>query len=371
MRIAYAITRADAVGGASIHVRDLASAMQARGHRVLVLIGGAGPVTKELAGAGVPFRVLAHLRRSLSPWNDARAPWEIAAALREFQPDLVSAHTAKAGWMARAACARLGIPAIYTPHGLWVGSRAKQAPLRALARLAERTAGLWNHDVVCVCEAERQLALASRIAPRERLHVIHNGVREVAPALRAFPAGAPCRVVSVARFEAPKDHAALLVAMSRLADLDWELDLVGDGPLEKNCRALAGWLGIASRVRFLGYQPDPAPALARAGLFVLASRSEALPRSVLEAMRAGLPIVASAVGGLPEMVDNGINGVLIPISDSEGLAQAIRAMIEQGSVRAACGIASRAAYEARFRFESMLEKTAALYDTVCERTANS
>ena len=370
MRIAYAITRADAVGGASIHVRDLARAMRERGHQVLVLIGGTGPVTEELAGAGVPFLPLAQLRRSLSPWNDARGVWEVAAALRDFRPNLVSAHTAKAGWIARAACARLGIPAIYTPHGLWVGSRAG-APLRLMARMAERAAGRWNHDVVCVCQAELQLALASRIAPRDRLHVIYNGVRDVAPELRASPAGAPCRLVSVARFEEPKDHGALLEAMSRLRDLDWELELVGDGPLEKNCRALARRLGIAGRVRFLGYQRDPAPALGRAHLFVLSSRSEALPRSALEAMRAGLPIVASAVGGLPEIVHNGINGVLIPRSHAEGLALAIREMIVDGRARATCGKASRAAYEARFRFELMLEKTAALYETVCERTRSN
>ena len=370
MRIVYVITRADAVGGASVHVRDLASAMRARGNQVLVLIGGTGPVTDELAGAGVPFRPLEHLRRSISPWRDTQAVWELAAALLEFQPDLVSAHTAKAGWIARAACARLGIPAIYTPHGLSVGSRARE-PLRTLARLAERYAGRWNYDVVCVCEAERQLALARHIASRDRLHLIHNGVRDVAPELRASPAGAPCRVVSVARFEEPKDHRTLLAAMSLLKDLDWQLELVGDGPLQENCRALASRLGIADRVQFSGYQRDPAPALARASLFVLSSRSEALPRSVLEAMRAGLPIVASAVGGLPELVDNGSNGVLIPNSEGGSLAWAIREMIVDGDARAAYGMSSRTAYEARFRFELMLEKTVALYDTVRERAAIS
>jgi glycosyltransferase involved in cell wall biosynthesis len=237
--------------------------------------------------------------------------------------------------------------------------------------LAERAAGRWRQDVVCVCQAERQLALASRIAVPERLHVIHNGVRDVGPGLRASPEGAGCRIVSVARFEEPKDHATLLRAMSRLRDLDWSLELVGDGPLEKDCRALAATLGIADRVEFPGYRRDPAAALARARLFVLSSRSEALPRSVLEAMRAGLPIVASAVGGLPELVDNRINGVLIPISDAGALAMAIREMIVDRYARATRGKASRAAYEARFRFELMLEKTAALYETVCERTASN
>jgi glycosyltransferase involved in cell wall biosynthesis len=368
MKIAYAITRADAVGGASIHVRDLARAMQERGHQVLVFVGGTGPVTDQLAEAGVRFRPLAQLRRPLSPWRDARAILEFVEALREFRPDLVSAHTAKAGWIARAVCQHLGIPVIYTPHGLSVGQREK-APLRALVRLAEGAAGRWNQDIICVCEAERQLALASRIAPRARLHVIHNGVRDVAPELRASPAASPCRVVSVARFDKPKDHSTLLHAMSRLQDLEWEMELVGDGPFEKNCRELAAALGIGERVRFLGYRPDPAQALARAGLFVLSSRSEALPRSVLEAMRAGLPIVASAVGGLPEIVDNRINGVLIPKSDVGEFAAAIRGMLLDERARAAYGRAGRAAYEARFRFDFMWEKTLALYDTVCQRTA--
>ncbi|MEO8592716.1 MAG: glycosyltransferase family 4 protein [Candidatus Solibacter sp.] len=370
MRIAYAITRADAVGGASVHVRDLARAMLERGHEVQVFLGGTGQVTAQLSAAGVPFRSLAHMGRSLSPYHDARAAFEFAQVLHEFRPHLVSAHTAKAGWIARAVCARMGIPAIYTPHGLSVGKRAR-APVRLLARLAERAAGRWNQDIVCVCEAERRLALVYRIAPPERLHVIYNGVRDVAPELRASPGASPCRIVSVARFDEPKEHPVLLEAMSRLRDAAWELDLVGDGPLEQDCRAFAARLGIEGRVRFHGYLPDPAPVLARAACFVLASRSEALPRSLLEAMRAGLPIVASAVGGVAEMVDNGTNGLLIPKSDAGLFATAIRRLIVDERARTAYGRASRDAYEARFRFELMLEKTVALYGTVRERTASN
>lgn len=364
------ITRADALGGASVHVRDLAREMRARGHEVLVLIGGTGPVTDELARAGVPFRALAHLRRPIAPYRDARALWEAVSVLRDFRPQLVSGHTAKAGWIARAACALLGIPAIYTPHGLSVGSRATP-PVRALARIAERAAGRWGCHVVCVCEFERQLALKNHVATDGLLHVIHNGVREIAPELHAVPAAAPCRIVSVARFEEPKDHRTLFLAMSRLLDLDWEMDLAGNGPLEKECRLLAEKLGIGGRVCFLGYQTDPAALLARAGVFVLSSRSEALPRSVLEAMRAGLPIVASDVGGLPEMVDDGENGLLVPRMDADALSAAIRRLIADGSAREALGRASRNVYESRFRFDVMAEKTIALYETVCRRTTGN
>src|ERR1035441_5888237 len=110
----------------------------------------------------------------------------------------------------------------------------------------------------------------------------------------------------------PKDHRTLLAALAALRAQPWELDLVGAGPLEMEMRDLASELGLGGRVRFLGYVADPAPVLAGAQLFVLSSRSEAFPRSVLEALRAGLPVVASAVGGIGEAVTDGVNGLLVP-----------------------------------------------------------
>ena len=368
MRIAYVVTRSDSVGGATIHVLEMARWMLSQGHDAVVFVGGqvgrpAGPVIERLAEAGVPCRPLRFLQRAVHPVLDVRAWFELMHALREFQPDLVSTHTAKAGWIGRAACARLGLAAIHTPHGLPVGDRLSRrvAPFYGLA---ERAAAKWGRAIVCVCERERQLALARRIAPPRQLRVIPNGVRDVPEALRASPAASPPRIVSVARFEAPKDQPTLLAAMARLGDLDWELDLVGDGPTEAANQALARRLGIAGRVRFLGYQPDVAATLARAQIFALASRSEAFPRSVLEAMRAGLPVVASDAGGVSEAVENGITGALVPRRDAAAFAEALRRLILDPASRQRQGAAARARYESHFRLEYMIEKTAALYEIV-------
>jgi glycosyltransferase involved in cell wall biosynthesis len=213
---------------------------------------------------------LRFLRRALRPDRDLRAFLELTAALRDFRPDLVSTHTAKAGSIGRAACARLGIPAIHTPHGLPVGDRMP-GPRGLLFQAAERVAGRWARAIVCVCRHERNLALAHRIAPARKLLVVPNGVREILEELRAQPGTSPPRtvIVSVARFEAPKDHATLLRALALVRRLDWELELVGDGPLLPACRALAGRLEIAGRVRFQGYSPDVAAVLARAQIFRL------------------------------------------------------------------------------------------------------
>ena len=363
MRIAYVVTRADSVGGASIHVLEMARWMRSQGHEAMVFVGGDGPVVERLAEAGVPCRRLRFLRRAVHPVLDVRAWFELMDALREFQPDLVSTHTAKAGWIGRAACARLGLAAIYTPHGLPVGDRMprRMAPFYALA---ERLAARWGRAIVCVCEREKSLALAHRIAPPEQLHVVRNGVRDVPEALRASPAVSPPRIVSVARFEAPKDQATLLAALARLGDLDWELDLVGDGPTEAANRGLARRLGIAGRVRFLGYQPDVAAILARAQILALSSRSEAFPRSVLEAMRAGLPVVASDAGGVSEAVEDGITGALVPGGDATSFAEALRRLILDPAARQQQGAAARARYQSHFRLEYMIEKTAALYEAI-------
>ena len=368
MKIAYVITRADSVGGASIHVRDMARAMLERGHQATVLLGGNGPVAKQLAAAGVPFVSLRCLERRIHPVRDLRAGAEIVAALRALAPDLVSTHTAKAGWIGRAAARRLSIPALYTPHGWSIGSRMSPR-LGAIFSLAEKVAAKWSAAIICVCEDERRLALGKRIAAPGKLLVVHNGVGDVAPELRGRPEQAPVRICSIARFAPPKDHRTLLRALATLRSQRWELDLVGDGPREAEMRNLASQLGLAARVRFFGYVPDPAPVLAGAQLFVLSSRSEAFPRSVLEAQRAGLPVIASAVGGIGEAVTDGANGLLVPAGNPEPLAAALEKLCADAQLRVSMGAAARAAYERSFRLEYMVDSTAAIYAKLLGRKA--
>jgi glycosyltransferase involved in cell wall biosynthesis len=370
VKIAYLITRADAVGGASIHVRDLSRAMLDRGHEVLVLLGGTGPVSEQMAKSGVPCRNLKFLRRDIHPVRDWRALGEITTALRDFRPDLVSTHTAKAGWIGRAACARLGIPAIYTPHGWVIGARIS-ATSGLLFTAAERVAAGWCCGIICVCEYERRLALAKRVAPAERLFLVHNGVRDIPVGQRARPGRTPVRICSVARFESPKDHATLLKACAMLPRRDWQLDLVGDGPLEPGIRRLAAALGIAEHVNFCGYCQDPAEVLKDARIFALSSRSEALPRSVLEAMRAELPVVATDVGGVREAVEHGVNGLLVAAGDPPGFSAALGGLMADPGLRERLGAAGRLNFERRFNLEFMIVNTESVYATVLDRKASA
>jgi glycosyltransferase involved in cell wall biosynthesis len=185
---------------------------------------------------------------------------------------------------------------------------------------------------------------------------------DVDGSLRARPAAEPPTLVMVARFEAPKEHGALLRALSTCLDLPWQLDLVGDGPEMPHVRALVTTLGLGERVRLLGAIGDVASVLSRTQLFVLVTRWEGFPRSVLEAMRAGLPVVASAVGGVHEAIEHGETGLLVPPGDERALSDALRRLLTAPARRARMGELARARYEQRFTFEAMLRGTIAVYD---------
>jgi glycosyltransferase involved in cell wall biosynthesis len=168
----------------------------------------------------------------------------------------------------------------------------------------------------------------------------------------------------VARFEEQKDHATLFRALAGLGDLAWQLELVGDGPLFSEAVALAKQLGIASRTQFLGFRRDVTRRLADAQVFLLITNWEGFPRSILEAMRAGLPVVASDVGGNAESVRDGETGFIVPRGDVASLRTALARLIADPELRMRFGALGRRRFEERFTFERMCEKTFAVYRDV-------
>ena len=370
MKIAFVITRGDAVGGATVHVRDMARYLLDRGHSATVLIGGSsaeGAAIAELGRYDIPCVTLSSLGRPIHPLRDVTAIRELARTLDRLQPDLVSTHTAKAGLLGRIAARMAGVPVIFTPHG-WAITDRISPTTGHIFRIAERWAAPLAHTIVNVCNGERELALSHRIAPAAKLAVIHNGVRDIAPRLRANPALDPPRLVMVARFEAPKDHEILLHSLAPLREWNWQLDFVGNGPREAAIRGLTSQLGLDARVRFTGHTTNTAEELSEAQIFVLTSKSEGFPRSILEAMRAGLPVVATNVGGVSESVADRKTGFVVPRNDAASLTQALATLIMRREVRQEFGRAGRLRYEQNFTFQQMAAKTEALYQQVLNRS---
>jgi glycosyltransferase involved in cell wall biosynthesis len=366
MRIVYVVTRSDSIGGAHVHVRDLATALRRAGHETVVLSGQAGPFAEVLAERGIPYYPLRHLVRPIHPWRDARAALEIRAYLKWLRPDLVSAHSSKAGWLCRLVGTQLGIPALFTAHGWSFTTGVPALPARLYRWVERLTAGLADR-IITVSEYDRQLALRYRVVSPAKLVTVHNGMPDVAPALRAEPERCPPRLVMIARFEPQKDHTTLLRALAQLKATPWELDLIGDGPLRAQAGALVAELGIGQRVRFLGFRRDIGEQLAAHELFLLISHWEGFPRSILEAMRAGLPVVASDVGGVRESVLQGQTGFVVPPQDVGALSARLETLLGDPGLRARLGAAGRRRYEQHFTFERMFEETLAVYSALTRR----
>lgn len=366
MKIAFIITRSDDIGGAQIHVRDLSTALRAAGHDAVVIAGANGVLADELRAHGVPYYPLYHLGREVGPFQDVRCVSELRATLRKIQPDIISTHSTKAGFIGRIAGKTLNIPTLFTAHG-W-GFTDGRPPLQAFAFWAvERTTAAWAARIITVCESDRAAAVRTHVTSSDRLVTIHNAMPDIDKALRAKPGKSPVRLVMVARLSHWKDQPTLLHALAGLKDLAWQLELIGDGPLRGQLEALVQSLDLSARVTFLGFRRDVPAQIAEAQVFLLITKWEGFPRSILEAMRAGLPVVASDVGGVRESVVDGTTGFVIPRGDTARLRECLRQLITSAELRVRMGAAGRAYYEEKFTFDRLVERTTQVYKSVLER----
>ena len=292
------------------------------------------------------------MRRNLHPWHDARGLWELVRLCRRLRPELVHANSSKAGVLGRLAAWLARVPVrVFTVHG-WA--------FKATSGLAS-TAYLWadramrplTTETICVSQTELDAGRRARTCDPARTTVIHNGVP--APAEPARLDGRPPRVLSVGRLKEPKTFVTLVRALARLDPSSFTAAIVGDGPdraaVEREVRG---------PVELLGERDDVHAQLLASDLFVLSSGSEGLPLSVLEAMAAGLPVVASDVGGVPELV--GDAGVLVPPHDEEALANAIAGLLADPERRRALGAAARERVQREFSLEQMQAAHVALYE---------
>ena len=200
--------------------------------------------------------------------------------------------------------------------------------------------------------------------PSPAVALISNGVDLAAYAERPSRPAMRC-AITVGNLRPEKSHETLIAAAAQLAGTcpGLRYQIVGDGPRSAELRALAEARGVAGIIDFLGHREDVPALLAAADVFVLPSRSEAFPNGVIEAMAAGLPVVACAVGGLLDLIETNRTGILVPPSDPEPLAAALRGLYEHPDRAAAMGREARGEVHARYSFDRMVGAFEALYET--------
>ena len=332
MKLLYIITRAEH-GGSQSHVAALLEGFQ-NALDMTLAVGEEGVLTQQARALGVGVHILPSLVRPVAPAKDAKAVGEALRCVEAVKPDLVHLHTSKAGFVGRAAARRAGVPAVFTAHG-WGFAEGVPWRRKGVMLFNEWLTAKWTQKIITVSEADRRLALRHRVVERDKLETIHNGIADTPQ--RASPEGGePVTVVMVARFMPQKDHHLLLEALAGIDPDTYRLLLVGDGPGRPQAEAHARVLGLHN-VTFLGTRDDVLDLLARSHVFVLPTKWEGFPISILEAMRAGLPVIASDVGGVREAVGEGRDGVFGAAGGRGDLAGKARAVAKKSRAESASG----------------------------------
>jgi glycosyltransferase involved in cell wall biosynthesis len=354
MRIVQFITPSQ-IGGAEVHVLSLAARLLRRGHDVTVICPRGRDLERELRARDLPLWA-PRTTGKFDPVTLIR----LARRLRSWRADVLHTHLSTASLLGSLAARLAGVPAIATVHGL---------NSKTCFQCADR--------LIAVSQAVKQHLTAQGVSP-DRIRVIYNGIDLPAdvhtpqPDLRQRVAPASAVVFgTVGRLGPEKGHRYLLEAaaqLSRRAGLPpVHVLIVGQGREEAPLRALAQRLGIGDRVTFAGFQREVWPYLAIMEVFVLPSLKEGLSLSALEAMALGKPVVASRVGGTPEVVEDGETGMLVPPSDASALAEALASLVRSPEAMERMGHAGRQRVAERFGAERMASEIEEVYREVARR----
>lgn len=346
--------------GVPHHVLDLVGSLDRTRYRIALACPRESVLWGALEHGDVELHAISPAREPRPA--DLRTLVTLARLVRDA--DVVHGHSAKAGFLVRLAALLTGRTSrcVFTPHG-WSFWAAGGATAR-LYLLLERLAARWCRTIVTLSADERDAGLAGRVGTRAAYEVIPNGVELARFAAPSVPV--PGRILMVGRFAAPKRHDLVLRAFADVhAQFPGsELWFVGDGDGLPAAERLADELGVAGSTRFLGVREDVPALLAEAACVVLSSDYEGCPLSVIEAMAAGVPVVATSVGGVPEIVEDGVTGIVTAPGGTDGLAHGLATLLADERAAERMGAAGRAVARERFSRERMAAATERIYTRI-------
>lgn len=347
MKILMVITEAD-LGGAQRHVLDISKHFIGRGHQVIVAVGGDHRELLDAAAQmspAVPTLRIRALRREIHPVRDARALVQLMRIIHSIKPDVVHCHSSKAGVIGSIAGRLSGTVVVYTAHG-FVFREDRSRLERWCYRMIERVATWFRHRVIAVSRSDAEVAVAHGVVPVHKMTTIHNGIdeaiaetmlsRDEARAQLSAWCGVPLHdkkiALSIANFYPAKNIPLLLRAFEFVVrrEPDARLVVIGDGEDRSACEhIIASTPALTQTVFLIGKRLGAARVLRGADVMCLSSSKEGLPYVILEAKLAGVPVVATRVGGVPEFGEGDDLHLVVPHS-AEMLAEKI-ALVLRGT----------------------------------------
>lgn len=370
-KIIYLITQAE-WGGAQRYVFDLGREAR-REFDILSASGTEGEQTliEKFNASGVRTLRLKHLVRDINPWKDLLALFEIRKILKRERPNILHLNSTKAGVLGSFASFGLPVKVVYTVHG-WAFLEPLSAWKRTLYFILEKLACLFRDATILLSEKEMAIAKKNKLACGRAIIIKHgidvpvfktkDEARQIL--LSKLQHGAPRDALwigTAANFYAAKDIPNLLHALSGLEENFFSI-IIGDGPEQLTIKKLIHKLKLNDRVALPGRIEDAAKLLTAFDLFVLPSAKEGFPYVILETMAAGLPIIATTVGALPEMIENKKSGLLVPPKNPETLRAAIISVIKNENLRTILGKNAAMEFNKKFSKEKMISSVQDLYN---------
>jgi len=369
------------MGGPALHVAYLTAGLQKRGYDTTLAAGSLARGEDSMAfvaeGLGVEVVRIDELGREISPLRDVLATFKLARLIRRERPQILHTHTAKAGTVGRVAALLAGSRrppiVVHTFHGHVL--RGYFGPVRSLMfRLLERWLASSTTALVAVSPQVRDDLVALGIAPRERFAVIRLGIELDARVAAQQDGRSESRhylgipvnrfaVGWIGRMTAVKRTDDVLVAFKALRDrgVDACLCMVGDGPDRGQLERRAHELGIVRDTLFLGYQENVGPFYAAFDALVLPSGNEGTPVSAIEALAAGRPVVATRVGGVPDVVRDGEDGFLVDAGATDELADRLARLARDPDLREEMGRRGRERVLPRYAVDRLVDDVDRLY----------
>lgn len=379
IRILRVIARLN-MGGPAIHVSSLAAGLEPRGYETTLVAGSLARGEDSMAFLAerldIPVRTIPELQREVSPIDDARSVRRMREIIRELRPHILHTHTAKAGAIARAAALVSGAARppilVHTFHGHVLKGYFDPVRTRFFEEV-ERSLARVTDALVAVSPEVRDELVAAGIAPREKFSVIRLGIpleERLGDATadldyrRLYGISESAFVVGwVGRMTDVKDTDAVLeiVRAARDRGLEAVLVMVGDGPDRVRLEQLAHDIGIARSTFFVGYQPEVAGYYRLFDAFLLPSVNEGTPVSAIEALASGTPVVATRVGGVPDVVRDGEDGFLFEPGDTDDAAERLALLASDATLRSALGASGRERVLRRYSVSRLVEDVDRLY----------
>jgi glycosyltransferase involved in cell wall biosynthesis len=341
--------------------------------------GPEGSLIEEARRRGAQVRIEPSLVREFSPLRDGLALQRLTRLMRDGRYDIVHTHSSKAGILGRLAAGRARIPGVvHTVHG-WPFRPNQPAPLRAFYVALERLAAARTDRFVAVTSRDIDKGVKAGVAGPDRFEVVRSaidmgrfaGAADTRSRTRdSWGFGPEVEVVgTVTRLSPQKAPLDFVAAAAEIASKrpDVGFVVVGDGPLRSEVERAVRMHGLEWRFRLLGIQRDVPELLSGMDLFLHSSLWEGLPRAIVQAMAAGVPVVTTAVDGSSEIVVDGETGRLVPPGDLSAMARAALASLDDPGGRARCAATARAAVGREFDLPTMLARLAQLYRALAGR----